>query len=256
VDYTLATQMCKLCLEDETVVGELRESHIIPAFMLRRSKDKQGKTVIFEGLKNGRVGQFDWKEKMLCSACEHRMKMYEDFMKELFFLHRKNKILANEKDLVVFRGSNDYLALALLSIYWRATQSKLEEFQWVVAPSYVSSDLRMFLLTETLPINWPRLIRIEIVQVVDNVGKIVPIVATPFHRKYSDKFEFVFAFAGYVVTFTMPPPERTALKKGRFLLRLASDVVRIRKTNFGDIPEFAVYLPYMRDAGTQNKSPQ
>lgn len=238
---TLDSQTCKLCLETVGIVGGLRKSHIIPKFMLKHSKDRKGQSVILIGsIEDQMLHQFDWKENMLCASCEHRVKFYEDFMNETFFLHRKNEILSNDRSIVRFAGSNDMMALGLLSIFWRAVQAGMTEFRWAFAPHYVSSDLRSWIFNRKLPPNWQKLISIEIVQIVDQNCCTVPLVSTPFIRPYPDKFEFVFSFSGYVVTFTIPPNENLA--SGRFMLRQGFDIIRIRKIFFGAVPEFAKFF--------------
>jgi hypothetical protein len=220
-------------------VGKLCKSHVIPKYMLKHSKDK-GMSIVIEAMdKEPRVMQFDWKEEMLCSSCENRIKFYEDFMNETFFLHRKNKVFANNSAVKILHGSNNLMGLGMISIFWRAVQAKMNEFQFAVAPEYVSSDMRYWLLMRTVPLDRQKYIHIKIEQIVDDSGKVMPFVVTPFVRPLSDKFEFVFAFAGYLVTFTLPPNTN---ESARYLLRQGSNYIRIRKIPFFRIPEIVQFF--------------
>jgi hypothetical protein len=230
---------CKLCLKGIHEVGRLHKSHIIPRFILLKSKEK-GRAVYFDrGSGKPEISQKDWKQLMLCQSCEQWIKhQYEDFIQETLFLHRRKPVLFEAPERICLSASNDRLALALLSIFWRAIVSTLPEFKYILVPDYISSELRSWIYGGHIPRDWHKLLSITIVQLLDNRGKTIPLVTSPFPRDKSTDghFEFVFIFGGYCVTFAVPPPLH-GLPRGRLSLRPQSEIVRIAKTNYEAIPE-------------------
>lgn len=219
------------------MVGRLHNSHIIPKFMLKLSKDKRtGRAVVFQDDgRPPREGQFDWKEKMFCSACEKRFKFYEDYMNETFFLHRKNAILSDSDSSVIYRGDNNLMAISLLSVFWRAVESNLPEFRFMVLPDYMVPAMREWILMRQIPINWQNALTIKLSKIIGPGGEAVRFVITPRVRQYPAKFEFIFAFGGYFVEFILPPDPSKAL--GRFVLRQGSSLIRVQKIHYSLIPE-------------------
>jgi hypothetical protein len=241
---------CKLCLKSVHEVGNLRNSHIIPRFILLKSKEN-GRTVYFDR-DRGRpfLSQTDWKERMLCGACEHRLKVhYEDFINETLFLHRRKPILFEGPERICLSASNDRLALAFISIFWRAVVSTLPEFQYILVPDYIKSELRNWIYSGHIPRNWRTLLSVTIVQLNDKRGNVVYLVTSPFPRDKSAEghFEFVFIFGGYCVIFGIPSPQNS-LSSGRLSLMPQSEIVRIAKIHYEAIPELKKLISKMVEA--------
>jgi hypothetical protein len=194
-----------------------------------------------------RESQEDWKETLLCGGCEQAIKVrYEDFINELLFLRRKIKTLVDTDDITILTASNNHLALALLSIFWRAIVSSLPEFKFVAAPGYIESELRTWIYRNSIPPNWQKLVCLKIVQ-FKNFGTIdLPLLATPFFRQVTkdQAFDFVFVFGGYCVTFTIPPPPNFLFIKSN-ALRSGSNILRIEKVHHGHVPEVGETLAEM-----------
>lgn len=83
-------EYCKLCQRTVAEVGPLQQSHVIPHFILKKSKSS-GKALSFQmdDLRY-RLIQDDWKEPMLCGKCEHLIKKHEDFLQEVLY-QKKNE---------------------------------------------------------------------------------------------------------------------------------------------------------------------
>lgn len=234
--------VCRLCLRPTEEVGNLCKSHIIPKFMLKYSKDRgTGRATIYKGKNKQPIeGQFDLKEKMLCAGCELKVKHYEDFMQETFFLHRKHGVLSDTPVATSYFGSNDLMSLGLLSIFWRATHADLPEFRWALVPDYISSEIGSWILNRSIPRLWQNLVNVDLLRIVGSNGEAISFLMTPQVRQHETKYEYVFAFAGFLVIFTIPPVAAPSSRK--FSLRHGSRIIRAKKIHYRQIPEIAFFF--------------
>lgn len=235
------TGICKLCLGEVSNVGQLCKSHIIPRFILLKSKSKKtGRALSFKGSdKKFDLSQEDWKELMLCKNCEHLMKAwYEDFINETLFLRRKKPAIYDGPERALLSADSNHLALALLSIFWRAIVSKHPAFIWAAVPQYVTDELRTWIFTKHIPSTWHRLITIRVQELQDRNQRRISFLLSPFYRKQETipQFDFVFICGGYCVTFSLPSLPDQIFSRTK-TLRPNSRIVRIEKTGYELIPE-------------------
>lgn len=235
----LTLSECKLCLKNVNDTGRLCESHIIPRFILLKSKEKGRALCLDKEKDHPYITQKDWKEKMLCGGCEHKLKIfYEDFIHNTLFFTRKMPLLDDGKRKLLLSADNDRLALALLSIYWRAVVSTISEFRAAFAPEYVVSDLRDWIYNNQIPANWDDLVTVKIFQLKDSLDVTMNILVRPFLRNktINNRFEFVFIFGGYLVSFKIPTDKNDGASK-RSALKSKSKIVRIPKVDYKTVPE-------------------
>lgn len=248
-DMEKKSEICKLCLREVQVVGKLRKSHVIPRFILLKSKDRSGQTVVYNGKGKARISQFDWKEYMLCGECEARMKWHEDFLNDVFY-SRKNKNLRWVKDNHnVHVANSSRIVLAFISIFWRSIVAKNSEFQLMAAPDYVSETFRSWLISRSLDKNWDKLISMRIINVLGDGGMEINMLCTPFFRWGEAGlrgFEFVFIFGGYCCIFELPPPENGVSK--RFSVKNSSNILRVERIHYGSLPELREMVNKMLEA--------
>ena len=176
---------------------------------------------------------------MLCAQCEHRLKIYyEDFLNETLFLHRKKPILFESPKLLFLSASNTQFALALLSIFWRSIVSNLPAFDRIVFPEYMKDELRTWVYSGRIVETWDKLISIKLVQLINHENVVISFLVPPFFRENTPDghFEFVFIFAGFCVTFSIPPSKMRSAKRD-FSLKPGSNIVRIPKVHYNEIPE-------------------
>lgn len=120
--------VCKLCQCRTDEVGPLQHSHIIPRFVAKLVKE-DGKSVVFSERLGRHIGQSDWVELMMCRKCEQLFSnRYENFLKSTLFTGKRLPVISQDSRRVTLRGSNDRMALGLLSIFWRAAMARREEF--------------------------------------------------------------------------------------------------------------------------------
>lgn len=240
-------------MKDVSEVGKLCKSHIIPRFILKKSREKKdrGRSVSYEReLDRIVISQTDWKERMLCTSCEHLLKVhYEDFIQEALYLHRREPVLFDVPGRICLSVDNDRLALAFISIFWRAIESSLPEFEYAILPDYMKGELRGWIYGKQIPRNWRNFLSISLVQLIDMQGNIFPIIVTPFYRNKSTDghFEFVFIFGGYYITFCVPPAV-SGDSIGRLSIRPRASILRIEKVRFWNISEVSELLSEMLEA--------
>jgi hypothetical protein len=244
----LADVHCKLCLKSTQEVGPLKISHIIPRFILLMSKTA-GRALTFS-LPSGSydVSQEDWKEPMLCSGCELVMKHLEDLINEVFFLRRKTAVRIDGPKEVVIATYSDRLALALISIFWRAAISSHPAYRLMLLPAYMTDEMRDWIRVGRMPTRWHALVEIKLEKVTFPEDVDLRCLIAPFHRDGSETrgFQFVFICGGYCWTFTIPPARDQIFSRSG-ALRPASQSVRINKVRFSEIPELHMFFSTMQD---------
>ncbi len=184
------------------------------------------------------LSQDDWKELLCCGGCEHNLKVrYEDFIKKILFTGKGRPVSSETPNRLHLSGSNDRLALAFLSIFWRAIVSSLEEFRFIFAPDYIEHSLREWVHSGQIPTNWNTLVSIRITELHDPHGVIAPFLTTPFFRQSAEgsPFEFIFIFGGYCLSVGIPPSSEQFPRT--VALRPRSQTIRIEKASFASVPE-------------------
>lgn len=125
---------CKFCLREARLV----KSHIIPEFMYEYSRlyDKKHRFFEIERAKDAR--EFEYKQKglrepLFCKECKDKMSKWEKYAKKTLYGGHNPKYVNQAgrrcEEYVLFTGV-DYkkFKLFLLSILWRASVTKLDEF--------------------------------------------------------------------------------------------------------------------------------
>lgn len=242
-----SSETCALCREPCAIVGPLQQSHIIPRFILLKSKQR-GRTLEFNrGSKQFSVTQSDWKERMMCRACEERLKVYDDTINDVLYLRRRSRVAFERRQHTCVGTSSNRLALALLSVFWRATAATHEAFVWATVPTYMSEEMRSWVLEGRLVPRWHQLVDVRVQRLVLPGGDDVSadFLLRPFIRQ-GVNFEYVFVCGGYCWTFGIPPLQTrgpNTIPQGT----LAPDrlTVRIGKVPFTAVPELAAGMREM-----------
>lgn len=232
--------VCRLCSETTAEVGPLRKSHVIPRFILLKSKDG-GRALEFDrNSKNFAITQTDWKEELMCESCEVRLKHFDDVINDVFFLMRRNKLIFERRHYIAVSAVAEDVALALVSVFWRAVISDHEAFTWTVLPSYMEEAMRTWILNKELEPKWNRLIEIrsQLLLLPGSESKSADILIRPFVRQKPNSFEFVFICGGYCWTFVIPPEQGAGiLGKSDGRIRPGTRTLRIGKLPMLDVPE-------------------
>jgi hypothetical protein len=137
---------CQLCLG----IRELRESHVIPAFVGRWMKKDLGGAVFVRAADPGDVRQDTSKVALLCLACELRFSPWEGYFRQRIFdpfLNRQRYNFERDKRLERF----------VTSLSWRVAVVLLRHFHEVVDPpdrmarvDALLEQWRLYLLTDDL----------------------------------------------------------------------------------------------------------
>lgn len=239
---------CKLCLRSSQEAGPIRRSHTVPRFLLQKSKDKNGKFVRFQRNANKvELAQGDWAEDMLCDECEHKIKSrYEDYLNEILFLRRKTLVMESGRRQTLLRGNTDRLALAAISIFWRATVARDPVFQLAVLPDYAKDELREWLLLGSMPRNWPDLITVGLQRLVNDDGRAIALFIPTFLREHVNQFEFVFACGGFMFSFFVPPRPNQVYARTT-AIKPRSHIIRIKNIDFMAVDEIREVIELMKD---------
>jgi hypothetical protein len=238
--------LCKLCIRPSQEVGPIRRSHTIPKFLLKKSKGQDGRFVRFRlDTKQIDLAQGDWAEDMLCDGCELKIKsQYEDFLNEILFLRRKTVVLEKGRHHTWLRGSTDRLALAAMSIFWRATVADDPIFRLAVLPDYAREELRQWVLSCSLPRNWSDLITVGIQRLVNNDGETISLFISPFVRNHVSQFEFVFVCGGFMFSFFVPPRPNQVYARTT-AIKPRSHTIRIKNLDFLAVEEIRDAIDWM-----------
>lgn len=226
--------ICALCRGDTKDVGPLRMSHIIPRFLLMKTKHKGRALYVHTGPEKFEISQEDWTEELLCDGCEARMKSHEDYLNQVLFLRRGLKVSAVGKRLSIVHADADRVHMALISILWRSAISTRREFYKVFLPVFYAEQMRQWLLNDIKPSIWRLMVATKIQEVRENKQRL-PIVLIPFMRKRTPEppWDYVFICGGFCFTFSMPSP---FLQQPEAILP-GGDRIRIPAVEITDIPE-------------------
>lgn len=247
---SLDGQECKLCLRSTQEVGPLQKSHIIPRFMTKLSQ-ADGQSLVFDtGPKKYRLSQEDWKEKMLCKACEYLTKQRcEDPIKEALFLRRKTSAAFEDPNQLALLADVDLLALAFISIFWRAVVARHGAFLWACVPGYISDDMRTWVHTGTMGKNWSSLITIKLQELRTESNDTICFLMPAFCRNVTEAmphYQFVLVFGGYCLTLSIPPKGEQFHFRDR-TFRPGSKILRVERVHYEQIPEIKQTTDHMTE---------
>ena len=227
---------CRLCLKDEAECGGLQNSHTIPDFILKHAKEN-GRSIVFDRVeKETREEQFDWKERMLCKCCECYLNdNFEKYLKEKLYGRVDVKIVRGSK-VTMCNVDNDRLAMAFLSILWRASVSKLPAFHSVALPRVAEDALRMAILNGKIwGGGWSKAFSIEIVRIIDLEDKMRPgMVSYPECVLSSRWVEYKWLLAFYYVSMKRIVDGGSA-GLGQYRLKGGGDVLRFKRKKWFEL---------------------
>jgi len=117
---------CKLCLEE----SELMNSHIIPEYFYTPMYDSKHRFMQLstEPEKSTTFKQKGIREYLLCSSCEQKFSLYEQYVSQLFFHKGTRNFNQDDKKLIAEGVDYSLMKLFQMSILWRASISSLEIF--------------------------------------------------------------------------------------------------------------------------------
>lgn len=147
------TGTCKLCGS----VGEIKNSHIVPNFILKMLKDdRKNQYALLPSLLTAESPsepvQQGMREYLLCEKCENKFSKWEN----RFSVHYK-QVLTKEVSFPTDYFKQDWLLLLALSFAWRAGQSFLLKASGVIPDAELAIVRKacdfwsQFLLDENLP---------------------------------------------------------------------------------------------------------
>jgi len=109
---------CKFCGQNEAI----KKSHIIPEFMCQKTYDEKHRTFVYDAeLEELEQRQKGYYEPLLCSICEQYFNSNFE-QPSLSFVKKALNVDTRRSTTRLF--VNKEVELLLLSILWRASQSK------------------------------------------------------------------------------------------------------------------------------------
>jgi len=171
-------EICKLC----GLLSKLSKSHIIPNSFIRKVKSKSGgKTLFSTGNQSKVISNFDPKEKLLCSSCEHLLNT--NYEKDGINVFRDKHSVIKNRDHIVFKNINyEKFYLFLLSIFWRASISSIDFYKNIYLPESLNNQMRQCLQKNTLKpldggkVRIDQLVKISLFRLKDKTGKCPQII--------------------------------------------------------------------------------
>lgn len=141
--------------------------------------------------------------------------------------------------------STDRLALALLTIFWRAAVAEQDAYKGALLPSNMLEELRVIIRSGRLPARWPNALSIKVEAIVVD-GVAVEFLIAPFFREPKERkqYDFVFICGGYCFTFSIPPLENRSSRVSG-LVASQSNIIRIRNVSPEAIPELKKLIDEM-----------
>ncbi len=141
--------ICRLCHAE----AKLSNSHVIPEFCYKGLYDEKHRLIDVYDFKNDkkRFRQIGYREHLLCSDCERHFAHYERHCRRLFTDSLPEPRAGTKRFFDLPRLDGFKLRYFLLSILWRASESKDGFFKHVDLGSKHSELLRSHLLADTLP---------------------------------------------------------------------------------------------------------
>lgn len=138
---------CRLCRNERP----LMKSHIIPEFFWTPLYDAKHQVSSKAASRRyrGRVRK-GVRERLLCSACEGHLGVYEHYVADLWYGNNKFPTQLRLDDAAVRLVEYAPFKLLHLSILWRAHESSLPEFSAVALGTY-AAQLREHLLNGSAP---------------------------------------------------------------------------------------------------------
>jgi hypothetical protein len=204
--------------------------------MFMKTKDKNGRAIVYrESGQILEIYQGDLKQPMLCEDCEQMLStQYEVFLNDVLYLRRKAKLYYAGEDLIVLEADSDRAALSLITIFWRAAVSNLDEFENAAAPEDLLEALRGWIKSGEIDPNWDKLVSIKLTEVMLRQGQTMYIFIPPFIDDRGDYFVFNFMCGGFLISFSLPAayPDRGKIK----FLSAKSGSIWIDRINFNEIP--------------------
>ena len=227
---------CALCKKDTDEVGPLQQSHIIPRLFLQKTKI-EGRGLHYNARdKSFAVAQVDWKEYLLCTNCEKTLKGHEDLLQEVLYLRRKTAWQQIGRRRLRLKIAANDVALALITILWRASISTVEPFRTFSMSAALNETIRGWIITGNLSHLWHIHVSIDIQQIVFQGHKQTLFVSPVLRDRPLGHIggDCLFFFGGYFVKFMIPTPRQTV---GLRRLQPGSQAVDIRSIELMDIPE-------------------
>jgi hypothetical protein len=142
--------LCKLCLEEKSLV----ESHIFPRSYFKSLKHDGGQliNIVADEDTKPRKLNTDPKQHLLCKKCERFFsESYEEYGTRLF--KKNDSVSENDKSVTYHNFDYRTFYLYLISILWRTSVSKLEQFAAVKLDEGFNELLRQSLWTRSVKIN-------------------------------------------------------------------------------------------------------
>lgn len=187
------TEICKLCLKR----AELCNSHVIPEFCYKPLYDNKHRalTIHADGFKQEFIQQ-GFRDYLLCPDCENKFSIFEKKFKEYWFDSGRIPVTIYDKSVII-EGYN-YLDFKLfhLSILWRMSVAKNDNFNSVSLGPY-EEKLREILLQESFVQEYKYPIHAEVL-VDDDFNVCTQMIYPSCRTKMHNKTVYYTTYAGCV----------------------------------------------------------
>lgn len=139
--------ICNLCRKEKKLI---KKSHIIPRSLINKfvNPDKKGyKKLIIGTDKSSNAFDSNYEPNILCLECEQIIGKNEDYLYKFIFdgLSKKNHLVINQNTTDAISVSNvnyQKLKLAIISIVWRSSISKINNHESITLGSEVKEKMR------------------------------------------------------------------------------------------------------------------
>jgi len=198
--------VCSLCQKEKLLV----QSHVIPEFLYRPLYDDKGRAIEAKLVPKGfKYLQKGYREPLLCKGCECIISQFETYFANAWYQERKCPNKINNSAVQVTGLDYSLFRLFHLSILWRASISKLEEFSGVQLGLHEERIRRMIFARDPgNPNQYPLYVMFLITPHTREVQQ--QIIILPAAHRIEGHRVYLFCFGGcawYYLVSSHGPPE-------------------------------------------------
>lgn len=219
---------CILCKK----IKPLSDSHIIPRSFFQKVKKGAPQLVKLNSDLSvpPKMDNANWNQPLLCAECEHFLNVTYEGSQLAFLRNYKSVTKSHEK--LTYRNLNfTKFYLMWLSILWRASKSKLREFETVNLGAEINELIRQAINGETTVmsgVDISDIIKIGLTRILPESGMneniVKQMLTSPILEQSPAGFNFYFMIEGFLVFYIFSPyyehitPKYFGeIKKSRFL---------------------------------------
>jgi len=210
---------CRLCGRH----AELRDSHVIPKTFFTQLK-KSGPALLAHDdiLFRNRATQDSWSQRLLCSPCEQRLSIWEEYAIEVLRRPSRKKVIVRKKAWEWEFFNVDYATFRLfqLSVLFRAAVSTRVEYEHVRLDSKTVERMQYLLNSAEPPAENEFPCLMEAIWSPSQTGRLyTQVIGAPRTLPIGPQLYYWFVFGGFCWYYVFPKLSQVELTYNSYLSR-------------------------------------